>query len=146
MTFSLPWPSLLLKLTNISLLPDASINVHFSIVLEIPIHLKLLYVRAILDLPPSGVEWPSGTFGIPRPRFGCPRSKNVTWSTGWRFQDTEDENPNNYHSPNFHMNSSVMKNDVNRTFCTATENNGTKPWPKGKALDSQFQVREHVFQ
>lgn len=84
------------------------------------------------DLPPSGVEWPAGTFGIPRPRLGCPRSKNVTWSTGWRFQDTEDENPNNSHSPNFHMNSSVMPNDVNRTFCTATENNGTKSWPKGQ--------------
>ena len=146
MTFSLPWPSLLLKLPNTALLPDASINAHFSIVLDIPIHLELLCVRAILELPPSGVEWPAGTFGIPRPRLGCPRSKNVTWSTGWRFQDTEDVNPNNYHSQNFHMNSSVMKNDVNRTFCTATENNGTQSWPKGKALDSQFQVCEHVFQ
>ncbi|CAH3171752.1 unnamed protein product, partial [Porites lobata] len=84
------------------------------------------------ELPPSGVEWPSGTFGIPRPRLGCPRSKNVTWSTGWRFQDTEDVYPNNYHSQNFHMNSSVMKDDVNRTFCIATENIGKKSWPKGQ--------------
>ena len=111
--------------------------------LEIPFNLKLLCVHAILELPPSGVEWPSGTFGIPRPRFGCPRSKNVTWSTGWRFQDTEDVYPNNYHSQNFHMNSSVMKDDVNRTFCIATENIGKKSWPKGKA---SILVCEQVFQ
>ena len=80
----------------------------------------------------SDPEWPSGTYGLPRPRLGCPRSDKVTWSSGWRFQDTEDSNADNRKSESFHMGAIVMKNDVNRSFCIATENKGARMWPKGE--------------
>lgn len=85
------------------------------------------------ELPPTQPEWPSGTFGLPRSRIGCPPSDNITsWSTGWRYHDTEDNNPNNYKSSSFHMDATILKNDLNRSFCIATTNKGSREWPKGQ--------------
>lgn len=100
----------------------------------------MLWFLNILELPPTQPEWPSGTFGLPRSRIGCPPSDNITsWSTGWRYHDTEDNNPNNYKSSSFHMDATIMKNDLNRSFCIATTNKGSREWPKGK---SRLRARE----
>lgn len=83
--------------------------------------------------PPSSLpEWPSGTFGLPRSKFGCPYSKEITWSSGWRYQDTEDDHASNQKSHSFHMDAVVNKSAVNRSFCMATENKGNGDWPKGQ--------------
>ncbi|KAK3585066.1 hypothetical protein CHS0354_004250 [Potamilus streckersoni] len=44
-----------------------------------------------LDIP---VTWPNGTYGIPRPKTGCPQG-NTAWKTGWRYEDTETQDPSN---------------------------------------------------
>lgn len=81
---------------------------------------------------PQGLRWPSGTYGLPRPRTGCPPSSDdIWWETGWRFHDTEDKNPSNYASKSFHMNATVHKNDINQSFCIATQDKG-KEWPRGQ--------------
>ncbi|KAJ7370795.1 hypothetical protein OS493_029785 [Desmophyllum pertusum] len=80
-------------------------------------------------------KWPAGTYGIPRAQSGCPSSSGFTWRTGWRFQDTEDFLPSNKHSSNFHLDATVNKNDLKRSFCmkTDTSSDASKPdWPKGK--------------
>ena len=80
-----------------------------------------------------GPAWPEGTYGLPHPSLGCPLSNAPEWKTGWRFQDTENTNPNNYKSDNFHMDAVVNKSAINKTFCIATKTQKKAPaWPKGE--------------
>ena len=78
------------------------------------------------------LTWPAGTYGLPKANVGCPLSLSSKWATGWRFQDTEDENPRNIKSPSFHLDT-IVDADINRTFCIKT--NDTKKssveWPEG---------------
>lgn len=68
------------------------------------------------------------------PVSGCPRS-NFTWKTGWRFQDTEDKDPQNGRSPVLHVEGLVRDSSVNRSFCMKTSGAGNADatrWPKGR--------------
>ena len=94
----------------------------------------LSFYFVIAESPPSVPDWPLGTFGLPRAKLGCPHSDKITWSKGWRYQDTEDQNASNQKSRSFHMDAVVGKSAVNRSFCIATMNNGTREWPKGEVL------------
>ena len=77
------------------------------------------------------VPWPEGTYGLLKAKTGCPVSLETKWTTGWRFQDTEDNNPGNQKSPSFHLDAAVGT-DINRTFCMKVTNKETTPWPSGK--------------
>lgn len=88
--------------------------------------------KIISNEVPQGPKWPNGTYGLPRPRAGCPpRSDDIFWETGWRFQDTEDNKPSNKVSESFHMDATVDKDGLNKSFCIATQDKGTE-WPKGQ--------------
>lgn len=94
----------------------------------------LLFIFASGAFISVSTEWPSGTYGIPRAKSGCPSSNGFTWHTGWRYQDTEDWFPSNKRSSSFHLDAWVSKN-LNRTFCMKTTKTGdsSRPsWPKGK--------------
>lgn len=70
--------------------------------------------------------------------LGCPVSNAPVWKTGWRFQDTEDSNPDNKKSESFHMDTVVMKNDMNKSFCIATAQTKGAEWPKGELINLQL--------
>ena len=39
----------------------------------------------------AGDEWPSGGYGLPRPKSGCHAGgKKNGWREGWRYQDMDD--------------------------------------------------------
>lgn len=48
------------------------------------------------------VTWPHGTYGLYKPRSGCPKSP-LGWAEGWRRQDAEDTDNNNYWTPGIHL-------------------------------------------
>ena len=81
-------------------------------------------------------EWPSGGYGLPKPRSGCPGGKKDGWNEGWRFQDMEDiqKSDRSTASSGIHMDVKFIsaKKDVKRTFCMK-RNTGkqTKFWPDG---------------
>ena len=79
------------------------------------------------------LTWPAGNYGLPKANVGCPVSTNSKWTTGWRYEDTEDNNPRNFKSPSFHLGAIVNENDVNRTFCIKIGDIKTSivEWPKG---------------
>lgn len=80
-------------------------------------------------------KWPAGTYGLPRAQSGCPSSNQFTWRTGWRYQDTEDFLPSNARSSNFHLDASVDKNNLKRSFCMKTDTSADTSrtiWPKGR--------------
>ena len=87
----------------------------------------------------SGDEWPSGSYGLPRPKSGCPGGKKNGWREGWRYQDMEDDDKSTSErsrvSSGSHMDVTLVgnKKDVNRTFCMK-QNTGIQArfWPKGK--------------
>lgn len=92
-------------------------------------------LSAIETVVSASSKWPGGTYGLPRAQSGCPSSNQFTWRTGWRYQDTEDIFPSNARSSNFHLDASVDKNNLKRSFCIKTDtsaNTSRTIWPKGK--------------
>jgi hypothetical protein len=87
----------------------------------------------------SGNEWPSGSYGLPRPESGCPGGRKNGWRGGLRFQDMDDSDKNTSErsrvSSGSHMGVGLVVNGngVLRTFCMK-QNTGTQTrfWPKGK--------------
>ncbi|XP_074610958.1 uncharacterized protein LOC141865538 isoform X3 [Acropora palmata] len=37
----------------------------------------------------ESVSWPGGTYGIPKPKAGCPSADGFEWQQGWRSQDSD---------------------------------------------------------
>ncbi|XP_067027270.1 uncharacterized protein [Acropora muricata] len=81
------------------------------------------------------IKWPAGTYGIPRPKTGCPSSDGFQWMTGSRSQDTNNNASKNKKSVSFHLDAVVDKKKVERSFClktvTAKDQNRTT-WPSGQ--------------
>ena len=87
----------------------------------------------------AGDEWPSGSYGLPRPKSGCPGGKKNGWYECWRFQDMEDDDKSTSErsriSSGSHMDVTLVgdKIDVNRTFCMKQNTRiDARFWPKGK--------------
>ena len=83
------------------------------------------------------VHWPAGSYGIPRAASGCPSDYGFDWLVGQRKQDTEDTDPQNSQSPEFHLNATVYKSAVLRSFCLKTDTSADEnrtSWPRGKAI------------
>ena len=88
----------------------------------------------------SGDEWPSGSYGLPRPKSGCPCGRKNGWREGCRYQDMQDDKKSSEWSRvsnGSHMLGVITINgahntDVNRTFCMK-QNTGIQArfWPKG---------------
>ncbi|XP_028407416.1 uncharacterized protein LOC114530034 [Dendronephthya gigantea] len=85
------------------------------------------------------VDWPSGSYGLPKPKSGCPISKTSVWSVGWRFQDMEDNSPSVSRpglSDDSHFDNQIIgeERDINRTFCMKQSSSGvgTDSWPNGE--------------
>ena len=85
-------------------------------------------------LPTDPCKWPAGTYGIPKPKTGCPSSDGFQWMTGSRLQDTNNNESKNKKSVSFHLDAVVDKKKVERSFClktsTAKDQNRTT-WPSG---------------
>ena len=80
------------------------------------------------------VTWPSGAYGLPKAKTGCPKSGGMKWKEGWITQDMEDNKGwKSEISSNFHMEARLLgKKDISRTFCMKTEIGTPKrEWPKG---------------
>jgi len=77
-------------------------------------------------------EWPSGVYGLPRPRTGCPPS----WKEGMRYHDTEDVDSHNKKSSSYHLSGVVNKHGVRQEFCVKDEavkkNDFDIIWPEGQ--------------
>ena len=78
------------------------------------------------------VLWPSGTYGLPKPKSGCPESSGFLWKAGKRFHDTEDDGTENHNSAVYHLAGDVTEDGVTWEFCMKTKNVGLKSWPHGK--------------
>ena len=78
------------------------------------------------------LSWPAGTYGLPKAKVGCPLSTNFKWVTGWRYEDTEDEDTRNFKSLSFHLDATVDA-DINRTFCIKIKDieKSSVEWPPG---------------
>ena len=79
------------------------------------------------------VKWPSGTYGLPQPRIGCPDDTELTWKTGWTYHDTEDDDPANQRSAISHMAGNFTQHGIQQKFCIKdSAAGGSDFWPDGK--------------
>ncbi|KAI8517743.1 hypothetical protein Bbelb_037600 [Branchiostoma belcheri] len=77
-------------------------------------------------------EWPTGTYGLPRKNTGCPEPAGVTWRTGVRKHDTEDDNANNQWTHGLHFDGGFGRGDMSQKFCMKTiSRDGSGSWPSG---------------
>ena len=81
------------------------------------------------------VTWPSGVYGLPKAKTGCPKSGGMKWKEGWRKQDMENGKIwRNKISSNSHMEANILGigRNINRTFCMKPEIGISKrEWPRG---------------
>ena len=78
--------------------------------------------------------WPSGRYGLPMPKTGCPTANGFHWSTGYVHQDLEDNDSQTKASPDSHLAGSVS-NDVLQYFCIKNETFtflNRPSWPAGQ--------------
>ena len=84
------------------------------------------------------VQWPSGKYGLPMAKSGCPKANGFSWETGYIYQDLEDDKSLTQTSSSFHLNATVFSSgDVSRNFClkmnrSATVDNSRFRWPAGQ--------------
>ncbi|XP_046842956.1 cubilin-like isoform X2 [Xenia sp. Carnegie-2017] len=81
-------------------------------------------------------QWPTGNFGLPKAKTGCPGDWKSGWREGWRFQDMENGNPRSVASFGNHMDVTFpitnSNYDIVRKFCIFKQTNKeAKRWPKG---------------
>ena len=82
----------------------------------------------------SSLSWPAGTYGIPKPQSGCPKTDHFHWLEGWRSQGSNSRNLNNSCSVEFHLDGKVDNTMVNRSFCIKDDivyDSARPAWPKG---------------
>ena len=74
-------------------------------------------------------EWPDGTYALPMPRGGCPRR----WSSGNRYQDTEDRRTRNGKSSGIERKMRVyVGSNIRFYYCVKTfRGNAGYQWPRG---------------
>ena len=78
------------------------------------------YFDIILDpIIAIPISWPKGTYSLVKPNAGCPNT-HFKWAEGWRLQDTENSNPNNYWSDPLHVAGERATDDMTRHFCSKT--------------------------
>ena len=83
----------------------------------------------ILPNTVGAVQWPRGQFSLPQPASGCPTGM----SSGWRYQDNEDNNNENHWIPGDIQ--SCINMEVGRNlktyYCSKTSDTGSSSWPSG---------------
>ena len=82
------------------------------------------------------VDWPGGSYGLPKATSGCPGDRKNGWRESWRFQDMEDDGKSTYArsgtSPGSHLSVKFSSaKDMNRTFCMKQDVGKQTYWPKG---------------
>ena len=106
-------------------------NIYFSICKHVSVCIKISITFT------ESAFWPAGSYGIPKAASGCPYADGFQWLIGRIYQDTENNGPNSYASCNLHLDATVSKTDIERSFCMKTTNSTAikrKLWPKGNAM------------
>ena len=82
--------------------------------------------------------WPRGTYGLPKPKSGCPKEEKgsgFVWHEGSRYHDTPTFCPLNEWSNPYDLAGFHGRENVRPYFCIKTRQGSSKfslPWPKGK--------------
>jgi len=75
------------------------------------------------------VSWPTGKYGLPMPKAGCPNN----WFDGRRFHD--DTNANLIDGKvydSLHLAGWVSKEGIEQDFCIKTSKDKSQDWPRGR--------------
>jgi len=85
------------------------------------------------DIPlTEAFEWPKGRYGLPKSIYGCPKTFGVSWETGFRYHDTEDDGTENQRSDVFHLAANFSEDGISHEFCIKDDIDGEGDWPSGK--------------
>ena len=90
---------------------------------------------ALWDCFTESVRWPAGSYGLPKPASGCPRSDGFVWWEGWRSQSTHGRASNSTKSTKFHLDGIVDDTKVKRSFCIKediADDGSRSSWPQGQ--------------
>lgn len=75
------------------------------------------------------VSWPTGKYGLPMPKAGCPNN----WFEGRRFHDDKTGNLVDREAyNNLHLAGWITKEGIEQDFCIKTSTDKTQDWPAGR--------------
>ncbi|XP_031566647.1 uncharacterized protein LOC116301693 [Actinia tenebrosa] len=88
----------------------------------------ILFVTSVY----SGSVWPSGWYGLPQPKTGCPSSSE--WGRGWWHEERRLNNQSTARVPQYsHLIGIFNQAITKRYFCIKKKDNGQdNPWPNGQ--------------
>ncbi|XP_031553682.1 uncharacterized protein LOC116290721 [Actinia tenebrosa] len=88
----------------------------------------ILFVTSVY----SGSVWPSGWYGLPQPKTGCPSSSE--WGRGWWYEDRRLNCQSTARVPQYsHLIGTFNQAITKRYFCIKKKDNGQdNPWPNGQ--------------
>ncbi|XP_028403904.1 uncharacterized protein LOC114526490 [Dendronephthya gigantea] len=111
---------------------------HFQTFNFVTILISTTRIRTTVSHKTNEVIWPEGTFGLPRPKSGCPATDQFVWDQGWRLQNMEKKSE---FSKSFHMLAALSPSLLSRAFCIKRQDGKiltTKKWPKGSYCIYQY--------
>ena len=84
-----------------------------------------------LEIPITETQWPSGNYGLPKPKSGCPSNE---WGEGYRYHDSENYRNGNYQSNRSHLAGEVNDHGIAQRFCMHHEKFTAENilWPWGQ--------------
>lgn len=75
------------------------------------------------------VSWPTGKYGLPMPKAGCPNN----WFDGRRFHDDKTGNlVDREVYDNLHLAGWITREGIEQDFCIKTSTEKTQDWPAGR--------------
>ncbi|XP_065670400.1 uncharacterized protein LOC100210679 isoform X1 [Hydra vulgaris] len=93
----------------------------------------LVSIMSLVLIVKAELGWPSGTYGLPEPATGCPNFGKTQWRRGYTYHNTEDENPANKRSQNYHFAGNFSQHGIQQRFCIKDDASGSNEfWPEGK--------------
>ncbi|XP_063443365.1 uncharacterized protein LOC134723749 [Mytilus trossulus] len=92
------------------------------------VNMLAIFTTILIVSSAYGVQWPSGSYTLVKPKTGCPTG----WHEGWRKQDNEDKNNSN-ELPSEHHFYGTFGSNMKFYYCTKDQQtpSGTQSWPNG---------------
>ena len=103
-----------------------------------PLSLLSTDPRIVIRITP---QWPDGTYALPMPQGGCPSR----WSSGYRYQDTEDRRNSNGKSSGIERKMKVVVgSNIRFYYCVKTVRETQATAGQGDPTALQRRVAVHV--
>jgi hypothetical protein len=119
------WDTLqFIKKKNLSIYREPLITICNNVKYALKTYVENLMLKNTPEILKIALIWPDSTYGLPKPKRGCPNQKSLKFETGYRRQKTKGlyTGRRNYWSKNIHLAGRFTKRkNIRHEFCMKTK-------------------------